>query len=100
VTGTQRWSYDPKIDRDKGYGDFANRGVSAWKSRKGQLRIFIATIDARLIAVDAASGKPCKDFGDNGTLNLRTGLRIPPKDFSDYEETSPPAVIGNTVIVG
>ncbi len=100
VTGKQRWSYDSKVERDKGYGDFANRGVSAWMSPKGQLRILLATVDARLIVVDAATGKPCKDFGDNGVVNLRQGLRIAPKDFSDYEETSPPAVIGGTVIVG
>ena len=100
VTGKQRWSYDPKIDRDKGYGDFASRGVSAWKSPTGQLRILAATIDARLIEVDAATGMPCKDFGDNGAVNLRHGLRIPPKGFADYQETSPPAVIGNMVIVG
>src|SRR6266566_4197431 len=100
VTGKQRWSYDPKVERDKGYGDFANRGVSAWTSHRGQLRILVATVDARLIAVDATTGKPAKDFGDNGVVNLRHGLRIPPKDFSDYEETSPPAVIGDTVIVG
>src|SRR5437588_157374 len=41
-----------------------------------------------------------KEFGDNGVVNLRAGLRIPPKSFSDYEETSPPAVIGNTIVVG
>src|SRR5580704_11392445 len=100
ITGKQRWSYDSKVERDKGYGDFANRGVSIWRSPKGQLRILLATVDARLIAIEAATGIPCKDFGDNGVVNLRQGLRIPPKDFSDYEETSPPAVIGDTVIVG
>jgi quinoprotein glucose dehydrogenase len=100
VTGKQRWSYDPKIDRDKGYGDFANRGIAAWKSPKGQLRIFVAAIDARLIAVDAATGMPSQDFGDNGIVNLRTGLRIAPKGFADYQETSPPTVVGNTIVVG
>jgi quinoprotein glucose dehydrogenase len=100
ITGKQRWSYDSKVERDKGYGDFANRGVSIWRSPKGQLRILVATVDARLIAVDAATGKPSKDFGDNGVVNLRQGLRIAPKWFSDYEETSPPAVIGDTVVVG
>src|SRR2546422_374325 len=65
VTGKQRWSYDPKVDRDKGYGDFASRGVSAWRSPQGQLRILLATVDARLIAVDAATGRPIRDFADN-----------------------------------
>ena len=100
ITGKQRWSYDSQVPRDKGYGDFANRGVSTWRSPKGQLRILVATVDARLIAVDAATGKPCKDFGDNGVVNLRQGLRIAPNGFADYEETSPPAVIGDTVVVG
>ena len=100
VSGKERWSYDPHIDRDKGYGDYATRGVSTWKSQSGQRRIFIATIDARLIAVDASSGKPCLGFGDNGTVDLRHGLRIAPRGFADYEETSPPAIIGNTLVVG
>jgi len=100
VTGKQKWSYDPHIDRDAGYGDYANRGVSTWKSPSGQRRILIATIDARLIAVDALIGKPCGDFGDNGVVNLRNGLRIAANEYAFYEETSPPAVIGNIVVVG
>jgi quinoprotein glucose dehydrogenase len=102
VTGQPRWAFDAKIDKDAGYGDFASRGVSTWKSPSGQRRIFLATIDAHLIAVDAATGKPCADFGDNGVIDLRRGLRIPvPADrYADYEETSPPAVVGNTIVIG
>ncbi|HEX4496949.1 MAG TPA: pyrroloquinoline quinone-dependent dehydrogenase [Thermoanaerobaculia bacterium] len=102
VTGQQRWAYDARIDKDAGYGDYASRGVSTWKAPSGQRRIYLATIDARLIAVDAASGKPCDDFGDHGAVDLRRGLRIPvPADhYADYEETSPPAVVGNTIVVG
>src|SRR5262249_54660328 len=99
-TGMQRWLYDAKVPRDMGYGDFANRGVSTWKSSSGARRIYIATLDARLIALDAATGQPVKDFGDNGMVNLRQGLRITPRGFADYEETSPPAIVGNTVVVG
>ena len=55
---------------------------------------------ARLIARDTATGKTTAGFGDNGVVNIRIGLRIPPRDSSDYEETSPPAVIGNIVVVG
>ena len=100
-TGQERWSYDPKIDRDAGYGDFANRGAATWydKERK-QRRIFVTPIDARLIALDAASGKPCADFGKDGEVDLRAGLKISPQYKSEYEATSPPAVIGNLVIVG
>jgi len=100
VTGRQLWAYDSNVPRDKGYGDFANRGVSTLLSPSGQRRVFIASVDARLIAVDAATGKPCADFGDNGIVNLRTGLRIAPRGFADYEQTSPPAIARNTIIVG
>jgi quinoprotein glucose dehydrogenase len=100
VAGQERWSFDGKVPRDKGYGDFANRGVSSWKAADGHRRIYIATLDARLIALDAATGKPCADFGDNGVVDLRPGLRIAPRGYADYEETSPPAVIGDTIVVG
>ena len=55
VDGRQRWAFDAKVPRDKGYGDFASRGVSTW-SRGSERRIFVATIDARLIALDAKTG--------------------------------------------
>lgn len=102
LTGKQRWAYDSHIDKDLGYGDYSARGVSTWKSERGARRIYIATIDARLIALDAKTGQPCANFGDNGSINLRTGLRIPPQQkwLADYEETSAPAVIGNTLVVG
>ncbi len=101
VTGRELWSYDSHVPKDAGFGDYSHRGVSTWTGRqKGSRRIFIATEDARLIALDAATGKPCSDFGDNGVVDLRHGLRLAPHDFADYEETSPPAIIGNLVVVG
>lgn len=98
-SGRQRWSYDPKVDVTAGYGDFVNRGAATW-SDGHQRRIFIATIDARLIALDAATGKPLPGFGDNGQINLKNGLRLPVQEASEYEETSPPAILGDLVIVG
>src|SRR5438270_10682804 len=100
VTGKERWAYDAHINKDQGYGDNATRGVSTWVSPEGHRRMFLATIDARLIALDAATGKPCLNFGDNGMIDLRNGLLIAPHSPEDYEETSPPAVVGNTLIVG
>ncbi len=102
VTGKQRWSYNARVDKDLGYGDYAARGVSTWKGSGLERLIYIATIDARLIALDAATGKPSAAFGDNGSINLRQGLRIParPDGLEDYQMTSPPAVIGNTLVVG
>ena len=99
VTGQQRWAFDAKAPRDAGYGDFASRGVAAWAGG-GERRIFVATIDARLLALDARTGTPIRTFGENGTVDLRRGLRIPPRGFSDYQVTSPPAIVGRTVVVG
>jgi quinoprotein glucose dehydrogenase len=102
VKGSQLWAYDPHIDKDAGYGDYSNRGVSAWRNHAGKWRIFVATIDAHLISVDAATGQVVSEFGDNGVIDLRVGLRLPAgtNRYADYEETSPPAVIGDTIVVG
>ena len=99
-TGRLKWAYDAKVQKDAGFGDFASRGVSLWTSRSGERRIFFATVDGRLIAVEARTGQPVKSFGRNGFVDLRNGLRIPPREFSSYEQTSPPVVARNTVIVG
>lgn len=100
--GSALWSYDPHIDKDAGYGDYASRGVSAWRTHAGKLRILEATIDARLILLDAETGKPVDEFGEHGSIDLRKGLRIAPRKngYADYEETSPPAVIGDVFVVG
>ena len=99
VTGRERWVFDARVPRDAGYGDFASRGVSTWQ-RGRERRIYVATIDARLIALNAATGQPVQGFGNAGTVDLRPGLRIGPSGFADYQVTSPPAVIGNTIVVG
>jgi membrane-bound PQQ-dependent dehydrogenase (glucose/quinate/shikimate family) len=103
-SGAQRWAYDPKTDLNLDYGDgLVNRGAATWlDSRRSagpacRRRIFEATQDARLVAVDAATGAPCADFGKNGQVSLT--------DVADYHSgwyhmTSPPAVIDDLVIVG
>ncbi|HJQ09887.1 MAG TPA: PQQ-binding-like beta-propeller repeat protein, partial [Gemmatimonadaceae bacterium] len=80
---------------DAGFGDFTNRGVSFWNGR-----IYVAVTDGRLIALDAARGSPVQEFGDNGTVDMRKGLRNAPFEFAEYEVTSPPAVVSNLLIVG
>ena len=104
ATGTQRWAYDPHIDQTWESGDgLINRGVATWldSERTGhelcRRRIFEATIDARLIALDAVKGTPCADFGENGQISLR---QVPGFQSGWYHMTSPPAVIDDLVIVG
>jgi quinoprotein glucose dehydrogenase len=105
-TGSELWVYDPRIDRTQNYGDFTSRGVASWLdarapgNRPCRRRIFMGTIDARLVAVDAANGRPCADFGESGQVDLRRGLRIAPFEYPAYQVTSPPVVAGDLVIIG
>jgi len=103
-TGAQHWRHDPHIDREQGYSEVTARGVSAWVDSKANLtmpcsrRIFTGTLDARLIALDAMTGVPCKDFGNSGVVDLSAGVRITAR--GNYLVTSPPAIHGDVVIVG
>src|SRR3954471_1063917 len=95
VTGAEKWKFDAAVDRGANFGDFTSRGVSYWNGR-----IFFATTDARLIALDAATGRPIGGFGNGGTVDLRHGLRNAPFETAEYEVTSPPAIVGDLAIVG
>src|SRR5205807_8505302 len=87
-TGAERWKYDPQVDRSRDYSEVTSRGVAAWQDRKTrQRRIFIGTIDARLIALDTATGKPCADFGNRGQIDLTRDVKL--RDRGDYQVTSP-----------
>lgn len=106
VSGKERWTFDPQINLASKYSEgLMNRGVSTWLDTRRKpgapcrRRIFLATIDARLIAVDAASGKRCKDFGHAGELDLTQGI-VNIIRVGEYEETSPPAIIDDLVVVG
>jgi quinoprotein glucose dehydrogenase len=106
-TGAQRWAYDPKTELTWNYGDgLINRGVASWldtskadakTGTQGRRRIFEGTLDARLVAIDAATGKACQDFGEKGEVSLRN---IPRYIRGQYHVTSPPAVIDDLVVVG
>ena len=104
-TGKLEWAYDPKIDPTWDYGDaLVNRGVATWLDPSPaktvltcKRRIYEATLDARLIALDAATGALCADFGDEGEVSLRD---VPRYQAGQYHMTSPPAVVDDLVVVG
>lgn len=106
ATGTERWAYDPEVDRSVNYSELTSRGVSLWidpasADDRCSARIFLGTIDARLIALDAATGAPCQDFGTAGQVDLAPGYSADDNpQYVDYQVTSPPAVIGDRVVVG
>lgn len=93
-TGERVWEYDAQAGRET-RRTRQNRGVAWWPGG----RIFAGTIDGGLVALDARTGKPCADFGDNGKVDLRAGVadRWPQ---AAYSLNSPPAIYRDLVIVG
>ena len=106
ATGRERWTYDARVADLGDYGDPASRGVSTWVDAQAKAgahctrRIFLPTLDARLIALDSRTGTLCRAFGTNGIVSLRDKLRNAPAYTAEYELTSPPAVIRGLVVTG
>jgi quinoprotein glucose dehydrogenase len=103
-TGRELWTFDPQLERGGLYGNmWINRGVAYWRDPRAadacSARVFLATLDARLFALDAASGRPCADFGAGGTVNLLAGI-APVYDEREYNLTSPGTVVGDVIVVG
>jgi quinoprotein glucose dehydrogenase len=104
-TGAERWVFDPELRNKKLGGPYplVCRGVSYWRDAApaggacGE-RIFTATIDSELIALDAATGRPCEGFGRGGRVDLREGFADAPR-WEAYV-TSPPLVLGDVVVLG
>ncbi len=90
-TGRQLWRFDAKLDTSIRYpNDYSCRGVAYWRNPAASAnsacaeRIYLATIDRRLIALDAKTGKPCAGFGANGTVTIALELKAgaPPVAYS------------------
>jgi len=87
-TGREIWKTDLHVSRDRDYSDFANRGVTL-----GVDTIFVGTPDARLVAIDRATGKLKPGFATEGTIDLTVGLRSRPHYAGEYGVSSPPAFV-------
>jgi quinoprotein glucose dehydrogenase len=65
ATGVARWQSDQHVDLTGDYGDFANRGVATWLDAAApagaacRRTIYLPTVGARLIALDARTGQRC-----------------------------------------
>ena len=102
ASGRELWAFHYEADTRGSY--LLNcRGVTYHRSApdyRGEcpMRIFAGTLDGRLLAIDAMSGKPCRGFGKGGELDLLAGLgRTEPGDFS---MSSPAVVVGDRVVLG
>jgi quinoprotein glucose dehydrogenase len=112
-TGEPVWKYTPEKTRSYLQQHQTCRGVSYYASepesdvsdagnsaspQQCQKRIINATTDAKLRALDADTGKPCTDFGDNGVVDLSRNLgKIRPHALM---HTSAPLVAGHLIVVG
>ena len=108
TTGALRWRHDSNVPRIW-YSDAASRGVTLWVDPEAtadapcHARIFAPTLDSRLLALDAKTGKLCEGFADHGVLDLSQGIHStwePGQKSRDYLVTSPPVMLDGKVILG
>jgi quinoprotein glucose dehydrogenase len=106
ATGKEIWRFDAGIDRSLHHAEIANRGVTSWIDETApngaacRHRIFVGTLDARLIALDGANGKPCAGFGEDGQIHLDRDVGTEIDEWINYTITSPPAFVGDVLVVG
>ena len=102
ASGAERWRFDAGIPRDIAYSESASRGVSIWHGESVACphRIFLGTLTGFVHALDAETGRPCADFGNNGRVDMREGVGNHDNLAGYYGITSPPAVAGDVLIVG
>jgi len=98
TTGEIQWIYTPKLLFPANFQQFCcgrvNRGVAYYHAPKPENDlIYIATLDARLIALNASDGSPAKSFGKEGIVTIA--------DYkSNYSETSAPVVWNGRIFLG
>ncbi|MEM7740492.1 MAG: pyrroloquinoline quinone-dependent dehydrogenase, partial [Pseudomonadota bacterium] len=105
ATGEELWRFDPEVGLERNPANqYTCRGVSYWvdglgaRSEQCSTRIFVGTVDSRLIALDAKTGTPCTAFGDGGAIKVEPNM--PLRWPGEYQITSAPAIIDDLVITG
>jgi quinoprotein glucose dehydrogenase len=105
ATGRELWVFDPELPAGlTPASGFICRGVAMWHDATAPAdavcatRIFLGTNDARLIALDLATGKRCPGFGEDGEVALSPD--IPQRYPGELQIDSAPVLINDTVIVG
>ena len=102
-TGRELWRFDPHSDLKDVYSATC-RGVAyhaaAASAPGGECarRVIFGTSDARLMAVDADTGKPCPGFGQGGAVDLLAGMGQVTKGY--VYPTSPPTIVNGVVVIG
>lgn len=100
TTGKQRWKFDPEVNTSANEY-LACRGV-AWSQDVADAtcpeKIITTTSDARMVALNAETGKPCASFGDNGFVSLTDRMGEVPAGF--HFITSQPMVMDGKIVLG
>ena len=94
ATGRELWVFEPT---EGGRGGGVNRGASYWTD--GAARRILYSAGFHLYSVDAASGEVDADFGANGAVDLRLGLREGSEELLVTSNT-PGAVFEDLLVVG
>jgi quinoprotein glucose dehydrogenase len=101
-TGRRRWRFDPKVNITGATAIRACRGVAYHETPNAAgpcaRRILAATVDARLLALDAGTGRPCAGFGKDGVVDLAAGMGEIRSGY--YYVTSAPTVVRGKAVVG
>lgn len=106
ATGRERWRHDPQVATEGVHpaNQFNCRGVTVWADPAAEakaacaVRVFMGTVDSRLLALDARTGQRCQDFGQRGVIQLKPSL--PLVWPGEMQISSPPVVVAGTVVVG
>jgi quinoprotein glucose dehydrogenase len=104
ATGKEWWRYDPKVPDDAIPYGATCRGVVYYQNpaaQPGELcsaRVLEATLDARLLAVDAKTGELCPNFGTNGSVDLSEGIGKTVPGW--YGNVAAPTIVRNIIALG
>jgi quinoprotein glucose dehydrogenase len=108
VTGEERWTMDPEVEKGVQQLQYKCRGVAQWhdiEAEPGSLceyTIIQVTGDRRIFSMDARTGEPCPDFGENGELDVEPAMAAVPKvdNVDNLRTYFPPAIVGGSIIIG
>jgi quinoprotein glucose dehydrogenase len=107
-TGATLWGFNPqsyKWGRPASYG-YTTRGLAYWKGEedradKAGQRLFLASGDSKLFAIDPKTGAPIQSFGEEGFVDLKEGLHRSIEGMERMMNYSgPPVVCRDVVILG
>jgi glucose dehydrogenase len=97
-TGKTLWTFEPQpADIGGRAGTLAMRSLAYWTDGK-EKRLYHNSMDGRLIALDAKTGKAAAGFGKNGWINLRDGL-TENRAVKDLGSVSPALVVNDVIVV-